>query len=170
MSDFPAPPPPSDVSGRVPGSPVDRLIARVIDWAIGLVLIIPSAVLFFIGIAIGGGFGVVVMFLSALLYIAALVAVFYVMVWQQGVTGQTPGKRQQGLMLLDSSNGQPVGGSGGVIRWLVEAVTVFICYIGYLWIFIDSDKKTLYDKILDNEVVNVPPSSIMPIFPDGKPF
>jgi len=170
MSDFPVAPPPPDGGGRIPGSPGSRFIARLIDWAIAMVLFVPSIVLFLIGAAIGSGLGAILMFLAALLYIAEIVALFYVLVWVQGVTGQTPGKRHQGLMLLDSTSGQPVGGSGGVIRWLVEAITVFICYIGYLWIFVDSDKKTLYDKILDNEVVNVPATSIMPIFPDGKPF
>jgi len=34
----------------------------------------------------------------------------------------------------------------------------------------DGDKKTLYDKILDNEVVQAEQGGIMPIFPNGKPF
>ena len=36
-----------------------------------------------------------------------------------------------------------------------------------LW---DGEKKTLYDKILNNQVIQVPKGELMPIFVDGNPI
>jgi len=170
MSDFPAAPPVPGTGAATPAGIGQRLIARLIDGLVAFAITIPAIVLFFLGLAIGGAVGAIVAFLGGLLYLADFAAIFYVMIWAQGVTGQTPGKRMQGIKLIDSSTGGPVGGSGGVIRWLVEAVTIMICYLGYIWALFDDRNQTLYDKILDNEVVLGEPGRILPIFPDGKPF
>lgn len=170
MSDFPAAPPVPGTGAATPAGIGQRLVAKVIDGLVAFALAIPAIVLFVLGLAVGGAVGVILAFLGGLLYIAVFAAIFYVMIWGQGVTGQTPGKRMQGIKLVDSSTGAPVGGAGGVIRWLVEAVTTMICYIGYLWALFDDRNQTLYDKILDNEVVLGEKGGIMPIFPDGKPF
>jgi uncharacterized RDD family membrane protein YckC len=170
MSDYPAAPPVPGTGAATPAGIGQRLIARLIDGLVAFAMTIPAILLFLVGLAIGGAFGAILAFLGGLLYIADFAAIFYVMVWAQGVTGQTPGKRMQGIKLVDSSTGGPVGGSGGVIRWLVEAVTIMICYLGYIWALFDDRNQTLYDKILDNEVVLGEKGGIMPIFPDGKPF
>ena len=168
MSDFPSAPPPVAASAQ-PATFGQRLIAYLIDSAVGFGLALPAIVLFFIGSAIGGGFGIFVILIAVLFYFGALAAMIYIMVIGQGKTGQTPGKRTQGIQLV-GDNGQPIGGGMVFVRYLLASLLGSFCYIGYLWMLWDGEKKTLYDKILGNQVVAGPQGSITPIFPDGKPF
>lgn len=172
MSDFPSAPPPSGMTGTggVPATPVQRLIARIIDGLIAFAMYIPGYILLFIGTAIGGGFGALVAVLGILLLLVGLGAALYMIIGGIGKTGQTPGKRMQGIKVVGSASGQPIGIGGTVVRLVVEWLTAIPCYLGYLWIFFDSDKKTLYDKILDNEVVSAEQGGLLPIFPDGNPI
>lgn len=169
MSDFPQAPPPAGAPVAAAATFGQRLIAYLIDVVIAVALYIPGIVLFIIGSAIGGGFGAFVILLAVLAYIAGFIGIIFVMVVGQGKTGQTPGKRTQGIQLL-GDNGQPIGGGMVFVRWLLAGVLSTFCYIGHLWMLWDGEKKTLYDKILSNQVVAGPKGGITPIFPDGKPF
>lgn len=170
MSDFPAAPPPSmGLSGR-PAAFGARLVAWLIDVLIAAALYIPGYVLLFIGGGIGGGFGTILALLGGLMLLAGFVAVIMIMIVGQGSTGQTPGKRSQGIRLQKGGTGQPIGGLMVFVRGLLAGVLSSFCYIGHLWMLWDSEQKTLYDKILDNEVVVGQKGGLMPLFPDGKPF
>jgi uncharacterized RDD family membrane protein YckC len=157
-----------------PATFVPRLVAYFIDAFVAAALYIPGYALFFIGAAIGGGFGAIFVLLGVLLLIAGFVAAIYIFIVGQGQTGQTPGKRMQGIKLVKSGSGSgaghPIGAVNVFIRAFLANILVYICFIGYLWMFFDSEKKTLYDKILDNAVVQVEKGELMPIFPSGKPF
>lgn len=131
-----------------------------------MAMIIPVVIVALILGAISDVLGLLV---GGLLYLAVFVAAIWIYVGNVGKTGQTAGRRMQGIKVVDSSGG-PVGVGGAAIRWILASVLNSFCYIGILWMFFDEDKKTLYDKILDNQVIQVPKGEIMPIFPDGKPF
>ena len=169
MTDFPAAPPPTGAVSGPPATFGQRFVAWLIDSLVAIGLYIPGYVLFFIGSAIGGGFGIIILLLGVLLLLAGVVAVIFVLIVGQGKTGQTPGKRTQGIQLL-GSDGQPIGGGMVFVRFLLAGFFGSFCYIGYLWMLWDGEKKTLYDKVLSNQVVPGPKGSITPIFPDGKPF
>ena len=57
-------------------------------------------------------------------YLAAIVFQFYNLYYLQGTTGQSIGKKQQGITLLKSDTGQPVGG------WMAFA---FLSAVSPIW-------------------------------------
>ena len=143
-----------------------RAIAVIIDALVMFAMIIPVIIIFFILGAVSDALALIV---GGLLYLAMFAAAIWYYIGNVGKTGQTPGRRSQGIRVV-SSNGSPVGVGGAFIRWILASILNTFCYIGILWMLFDADKKTLYDKILDNQVVQVPSGEFMPIFPDGKPF
>ena len=179
MSDsFDTPPPPSDFQpGEVQsaGAPVEfvpRLIAYLIDGFIGFAAAIPGLVLLFIGSAIGGVFGTLVLLLGLLLIGVSALATLYIFIWGIAVNGQTPGKRIQGIRVVQDS-GEPLGLGGAVIRFFALSISNSILCglpIGSAWMLWDGEKKTLYDKVLNYQATNVAKGGLMPLFPNGKPF
>lgn len=170
MTDFPAAPPPTGAVSGPPATFGQRAIALIIDTIVSFALVLPGIVLVVIGLAIGGGFGGFLGLIGVLLVIAGFFVGLYVTIIAQGTTGQSPGKRMQGIQLQKGDTKQPVGVGLAIGRWLLAGLLSNFCYIGYLWMLFDPEKKTLYDKILSAEVVPGPKSGIMPLFPGGKPF
>ncbi len=169
MTDQFPPAPPTMGSLGPPATFGQRLVAVIIDSIIGFVLLIPAIIIFTIGGAAESG---ILMALGGLLYLVGFLALFYMIIGGVGKTGQSPGKRMQGVKVVDS-NGGPIGIGGAIIRYIVQQVSNTIACglpIGSLWMLWDAEKKTLYDKILNNQAISVPKGSAMPIFPDGKPF
>lgn len=156
--------------GATPATFGQRLMAFLVDFVVYMALVVPGVVLVIIGSAIGGGFGGLIAVLGALLVFAAFFAGIYLIVVVQGTTGQSPGKRTQGIQLQKSDTKQPVGAGLAIGRWLLAGLFSNFCYIGHLWMLFDPEKKTLYDKILNAEVVPGPKGGVMPLFPNGKPF
>ena len=146
-----------------------RLLAIIIDGLIGIPLVIPGIILFLVGAAIDGGIGTLILFLGIIAYFGALLAWIVVIFVGMAKTGQTPGKRMMGIKVTTDS-GQPIGLGGAVLRWLLQTVLNSFVYIGSLWMLWDEDKKTLYDKILNNRAFVVEKGSLLPLFPNGKPF
>lgn len=166
MTDMPLTPPPAAPVGQK-ADLVPRLIARIIDGLLMAALAIPMFIVAAIGFAISEVLGV----LLFLLVFAVLIGVaFYILGWGLGVTGQTPGKRTQGLQVVDVRTGGPIGGGKGVGRVILESVINQFCYVNWIWAIFDPANQTLGDKVLEANVVPGPQGGIMPIFPDGKPF
>lgn len=169
MSDFPAAPPPSGMSAGVPATFGQRLVAVLIDFGIILAAYIPA----FIVVLILGRISGVLGFLAGLvLYIALFLAGLYYYLANIGKTGQTPGKRMQGVKVV-ADDGSTLGIGGAAIRYIVQAISNgIVCGlpVGSLWMLFDSDNKTLYDKILNNQAVQVEKGELLPIFPDGNPI
>lgn len=90
--------------------------------------------------------------LGALAYLAAFAWALYNS-YLGGQTGQSTGKKMQGLRLLRESDGQPIGGGLGIARYFVHIVDGLPCYLGYLWPLWDAKKQTFADKILSTVVV-----------------
>lgn len=169
MTDFPSAPPPLGATAGAPASFGQRLFAYLIDAVVAIGFYVPGYILLIIGGVIGGAIGGLLSLVAFVVLLAGFGAIIYVMVVGQGQTGQTPGKRMQGIQLL-GSDGRPVGAGMVFVRWILAGVLSFFCYIGHLWMLWDGEKKTLYDKILSNQVVAGPKGGITPIFPGGKPF
>ncbi len=152
--------------GAMPATFGQRFLAVFIDWLIGLALIIPVVIVAAILGAISETLGALV---GVLLYLAVILGFLYMVIGGIGLTGQTPGKRSQGIKVMNDSGGA-VGVGNAVVRHIVQYVTNIPCYVGSFWMLWDGEKKTLYDKMLGNQVVQAEKGGIMPIFPDGKPF
>jgi uncharacterized RDD family membrane protein YckC len=122
-------------------------VAALIDWAI------------YVGIFIVGGiFLRIVPILGFVGYLAALAYAIYNFGYLQGTTGQTIGKKQQGIKLVMEETGQPVGFGMAVVRWLVAGVLGGVtCGIyGLLDILFplwDAKRQRITDKILKMGVV-----------------
>ena len=169
MSDFPAAPPPTGMPGATPATFAQRFIAVLIDAGLVLAMFIPA----FIIVAILGRISGILGFLAALvLYVAIFAAALYMYIGGIGTTGQTPGKRMQGVQVVDD-NGGMLGMGGAAVRYIVSAIfNSIVCGlpVGALWMLFDPEKKTLYDKVLNNQAVQVPTGDLLPIFPNGNPI
>lgn len=166
MTDMPAPPPAAGI-GREKAEIGARVVARIIDWAIGAAISIPVYIVGLILLAISDVLGVIFFIVAIPAIIAAWV---YIFMWGLGVTGQTPGKRMQGVAVLDATTGQVLGGPKGIGRELLNGIINSFCYIGYIWAFIDQENQALYDKAITANAYKAEKGSIMPIFPGGTPF
>lgn len=157
------------MTGATPASFGQRLIAALIDFGIVLAMFIPAFIVVFIIGQISGILG----FLAGLvLYIVVLAAALYMYIGGIGTTGQTPGKRMQGVQVVNDSGGM-LGIGGAAIRYIVSAISnSIVCGlpVGALWMLFDPEKKTLYDKVLNNQAIQVEPGELMPIFPNGNPI
>lgn len=91
--------------------------------------------------------------LSLLFTLAATVFWFW-QLWQQGVTGQTIGKKALGIKLVSETNAQIVGGWYSIGRAFVHIVD-FPCLLGYVWPLWDPKRQTFADKIMKTVVIDV---------------
>lgn len=132
-----------------------RVIAFLIDSAIGIGIYVA-------GLIVAAVLGAVSDVLGGLVLVVTVLASFGFVVWNyvilQGSTGQTLGKRQQGIELVADNDGRPVGAGMALIRWILAAAISFVtCGIAgildYLWPLWDDDNKRLTDKILKLNVV-----------------
>ncbi len=152
-----------------PAEFVPRLVARLIDFGLIVAMIIPAFIVVLILGAISDILGALAAFV---LYIGVFVVAIYIIVGGIALTGQSPGQRMQGIQIMTDS-GQLLGWGPSFIRWFVGGLSNSILCglpIGSLWMLWDGEKKTLYDKMLNNSAVVVPKGSITPIFPGGNPF
>ncbi|MBA9001865.1 putative RDD family membrane protein YckC [Actinomadura cellulosilytica] len=142
-----------------------RVGAYIID---GLIIGVPAGVLYVIGfICLGAGAGdpytgeggsgglVALAFLFwGLSFIVSVVGGLW-LVYQEGTTGQTIGKRQMGIKLIGSHSGQPIGFGSAFVRKIAHILDGIPCYIGYLWPLFDDKKQTFADKVMSTLVVRV---------------
>ena len=122
------------------------------------------AVAFLIDVGIAIAFQVVVAILGSISDFLGLIGnlayfafAIYNWVYLQGTTGQTIGKKQQGIQLVSDSTGGPVGMGMAFVRGLVGSVLWFLCFIpgviDYLMPLFGDDRKRITDKILSQSVV-----------------
>ena len=133
------------LGGRVVAAPGKRFVAFLIDWGIGLGIYIVG----FILIAV---FGAIADALGALMFLITLLAVLgywvYNLLYLQGTTGQSIGKKQQGITLLRSDNYQPVGAGMAFVRNLLQSIFAIPCYLDHWWILVDENNLRLSDQVL----------------------
>ncbi|MFI6688648.1 RDD family protein [Streptomyces sp. NPDC050485] len=126
---------------------IQRVGATIID---GLIVGVPYAVVAIIAAAAGKG-GAAVIF--GLLGFLVVVGLMLWLLYQEGTTGQTPGKKAVGIKVLRESDGQVIGFGMAFVRRLAHFLDSIACYIGWLWPLWDSKKQTFADKVCSTVVV-----------------
>jgi uncharacterized RDD family membrane protein YckC len=122
-----------------------RLGAFLLDV---LILFVPLFILEAIGAAIATGLGV------AIWVLGVLGVIYYFAYFDGGEGGQTIGKKQLRIKVVDANTLQPGIGMGrGAGRALARYLSSFICFLGYLWMLWDPNKQTWHDKIVGTKVV-----------------
>ncbi|MFF1836892.1 RDD family protein [Streptomyces sp. NPDC058231] len=122
-----------------------RLGAFLIDV---LILCVP-----YILVGIGGGIGGTVGGILAVIGLIVLIGAAIWMLYKEGTTGQTVGKKAVGIRLLRESDGQPIGFGMAFVRRVAHFLDSAACYIGWLWPLWDAKKQTFADKVCSTLVV-----------------
>ncbi len=133
--------------GGAPATFGQRVGAYLIDYVIVFVPL-------FIVVAILGSISNA---LALLGYLAGLVGmVYYFAHFEGGPTGQTIGKKQMKIRVVNGSTMQPGIGMGpAVARFFARILAGAVCYLGLLWMLWDEKKETWQDKMTSTKVVQV---------------
>jgi uncharacterized RDD family membrane protein YckC len=92
--------------------------------------------------------------LAILLFVVAFIAWYVFLVVRLGRTGQTPGRKVCGIKVVSRDTGQPIGAGRALGRYLFAGfISGQICYLGYLWMLWDSQKRTWHDMVVGSVVV-----------------
>jgi uncharacterized RDD family membrane protein YckC len=75
------------------------------------------------------------------------------LIYKEGKTGQTPGKKALKISVLREADGRPLGFGMAFVRKLAHFLDGAACYIGYLWPLWDDKKQTFADKVISSVVV-----------------
>lgn len=158
-------------TGFAPSGQYAPWLTRVLATLVDAALFIPVYLVAFVVVLILGSISDALGAIAALvLYLGVFGLFLYIVVFSQGQTGQTPGKRLMGIKVVSSLDDHSIIGVGNTfVRYLCHLLDG-ICYIGYLMPLWDSERQTIADKIMKTHVIEVPKGEILPIFPDGKPF
>jgi uncharacterized RDD family membrane protein YckC len=121
-----------------------RLGAYIID---SLIVGIPFAIIYSIAFAISDALG-------WLVYLLGLIGiVYYFAHFEGGPEGQTIGKKQAGIRVVDANTMQPGIGTGRAVgRYFARILSGFLCALGYFWMLWDPQKQTWHDKIVSTKV------------------
>lgn len=131
--------------GRVAASAGKRFKAFLIDFGIIIALYVVGLIVVGITGSIADALGVIFGLLFALIYLGYAIYNFW---YLQGTTGQTIGKKQQGIILLRSDTHQPVGVLMAFVRNILQSIFAIPCYLDHWWILVDDDNLRLSDKVL----------------------
>jgi uncharacterized RDD family membrane protein YckC len=84
-----------------------------------------------------------------------VVALAYFSYFEGGPTGQTIGKRVQGIRVIDFKVGGPIGYGRGLLRTVARYLSAIVFFLGYFWMLWDREKQCWHDKIAGTVVVPV---------------
>ncbi|MEO8888498.1 MAG: RDD family protein [Jatrophihabitantaceae bacterium] len=99
------------------------------------------------------GGGVIVLVALVLSVLAVVYFVYFI-----GKTGQTIGKKQMGVKVVDSRTGQTIGYGRAFGRYIVQSLSNIVCYAGLWSAFLDSGSgryQGWHDKALNTQVISV---------------
>lgn len=159
MSYSPPPPPgggyaaaggASDVPANL-ADPIKRLVAAVIDGAIVFAIIVVALILAAILGNVSTALGALVAVVG---YLGGFAFGIYNLVVTQGNTGQSIGKKMQGIKVVGEATGQPLGVGMAFVRYLVHSFIDGICLAGYIYgFFINPKRQTVGDMVAKSYVV-----------------
>ena len=69
-----------------------------------------------------------------------------------GKYGATPGKMAVGLKVVTSQD-EPIDYKRAVARYFAEILSGLICYIGYIMVAFDEERRALHDRLCDTRVI-----------------
>ncbi|MFD4181280.1 RDD family protein [Rhodococcus sp. NPDC058514] len=96
------------------------------------------------------GAGIAIMVAGILLALALLV---WNMVFRQGNTGQTLGKKWLGISVVREADGRPLGPGMAFVRWLMLWFLGDLCFLNFLWPLWDPRHRCWHDMLLSSVVV-----------------
>jgi uncharacterized RDD family membrane protein YckC len=127
-----------------------RVVAFLID-------IVPMIAIYIVGFIVSLILGAIADALGLLMllvtYAAAFAFAVYNVIIAQGKSGQTIGKKNQGIRLVSQATNMPIGVGNSVVRYIVGGIIGGCCFLDYFWPLWDKDKLRLTDKVLKNKVV-----------------
>ena len=86
--------------------------------------------------------------------VPAMILVFvYLIAFDGGRRGATPGKRILGIRVADEQSGSAIGYRRATVRRLGYAVGGLALYLGWLWIIFDRRRQAWHDKVAHSVVV-----------------
>jgi uncharacterized RDD family membrane protein YckC len=133
-------------------TPVQRLLAYLVD--VGTILVV-MIVLGVIGFVLGKISQMLPLVLVPV-YLAAILGLFlYVPAFDNPYTqrGQTIGKKVIGIKIV-KDDGTPFGLVDALLRNVVGyAVSGMVLYLGFIWILIDAEHRGWHDKIAKTKVM-----------------
>lgn len=133
-----------------------RFCAKLIDGLLlGVVLVVPLMVIMFsMGVMNNPteeqtkAFTVVQLIWQVAYYaVAAAYSIYFT-----GKSGATPGKMACGIKVVDAS-GAKISYGRATGRFFAEFLSAIICYIGYIMVAFDAEKRALHDRICDTRVI-----------------
>lgn len=138
--------PGSTPTGRTLASPARRFGAWVIDaFVLGLLATPLNPILYSSRPSYG---------LWIALIVASLVPAFvYLVLFDGGARGATPGKRILHLRVVDACSSGAIGYRRAVIRRLMYLAGGLALYIGWLWLLVDRRHQAWHDKAAHTIVV-----------------
>jgi uncharacterized RDD family membrane protein YckC len=95
----------------------------------------------------GGGFALFLLF--------AIAWLAYNLLYLQGTTGQSFGKKVVGIAVYQAGTSRPLGPGLTLARQLVHFVDAVPCYLGFLWPLWDNEKRTFADMIMSSRSYKV---------------
>lgn len=120
-----------------------RFLAVLID---GLILF---AVGYVLGLVLGGQEGEN----GALLQVLSIIVQIAYLVFYQGSTGQTVGKKVMKIKVVDANGNKPSYLTFFLRDYIGKAISAIIFFIGFFMILWDKNKQGLHDKIASTYVV-----------------
>lgn len=167
--------PPMPPQGYQPPTPaypyaswISRVFASILD---GFVVPLPGVILAIIGavIAFSGSGSEVTTYddgsvsaeggnpVGVIVMVVGILAIFLIEVWnlvfRQGNTGQTLGKKWLGISVIRESDGVPLGPVMALLRWIMMAILGGACFLNYLWPLWDSKHQCWHDMVVRSVVV-----------------
>jgi len=131
-----------------------RFVAYLIDGVVIFGAIVAVLIVGAIFGAISDGLGAIVTLLGYLAVMGG--SIWYFLTYEGGPTGQTIGKKQMKIRVVDAATGQPgIGVNKAFMRRLWQLIWGIPCYYGYWSIFTSPEKITQYDKQSETRVVKV---------------
>lgn len=130
---------------RAGGYIIDYLIAGAPFFVLYLI----GAMLSSSGSGGAAAIGALFVLIGAAVYFGLLLWIIY----QEGTTGQSIGKRQMGIRLVSAQTGQPIGFGMAFLRKIAHFLDGLVCYLGFLWPLWDDRKQTFADKVCNTIVV-----------------
>ena len=116
---------------------VDGLLLSLVGGAFPLLVIQGSQ-----GTASGGGGSVIVSL------------IYFVIFWSRLGGGRTIGMRLLGLKVI-GADGREIGILAAIGRWIGLWISFLVCFLGVIWVAIDSQHQGWHDKLVNTYVVRV---------------
>lgn len=127
-------PAPADIGKRFVAGLIDLVGIPIGGW---IAIFIVTVVLGAVSDALGALFGLVG-------WLAIVGYSWLYLPYTEGTTGQTIGKKMQGIKTVSMETGEPVGFGMAWVRYFLNGI---VCGLGWLLPLVDTQKQTLGDKV-----------------------